>query len=216
LRYTLDSLENNHKKDIISYTENMKQRYVSFYSEPIKKIIKDTIAKEKAAKKGNIKDLISLLQPHQINGVYDIAKANVSNAKFSIEGSKFELEGKIKNINNHWLALYDKFVIAYACLLMFFIGAPIGAIIRKGGLGLPIVFAMIVFIVYHFINVFGKKLAQEDAIAPFFGAWMSSIILTPVAILLTYRATNDIGLVNMDVILQPFLKLFKKRSTEQK
>ena len=125
------------------------------------------------------------------------------------------MEGKIKNINNHWLALYDKFVIAYACLLMFFIGAPIGAIIRKGGLGLPIVFAMVIFIVYHFINVFGKKLAQEDGITPFLGAWMSSILLTPFAILLTYRATNDIGLVNMDVILQPFFKLFKKRSTEQ-
>lgn len=216
LRYTLDSLENNHKKDIVSYTENMKQRYVSLYSKPINNKIKDTATKQKTTNKSDINDLMSLLQPHQINGVYDIAKSNVSNIKFSIEGSKFELEGKIKNINNHWLALYDKFVIAYACLLMFFIGAPIGAIIRKGGLGLPIVFAMIVFIVYHFINVFGKKLAQEDAITPFLGAWMSSIILSPVAILLTYRATNDIGLVNMDVILQPFLKLFKKRSTEQK
>jgi lipopolysaccharide export system permease protein len=98
---------------------------------------------------------------------------------------------------------------------MFFIGAPIGAIIRKGGLGLPIVFAMVVFIVYHFINVFGKKLAQEDGITPFLGAWMSSILLTPIAVLLTYRATNDIGLVNMDVILQPLFKLFKKRSTEK-
>lgn len=212
LRYTLDSLENNHKKDIVSYTENMKQRYVSLYSKPINNKIKDTATKQKTTNKSDINDLMSLLQPHQINGVYDIAKSNVSNIKFSIEGSKFELEGKIKNINNHWLALYDKFVIAYACLLMFFIGAPIGAIIRKGGLGLPIVFAMIVFIVYHFINVFGKKLAQEDAITPFLGAWMSSILLSPVAILLTYRATNDIGLVNMDVILQPIFKLFKKNT----
>lgn len=212
LRYTLDSLEINHKKDIISYTENMKQRYVSFYAQPTKYSRKDTTAAEKVKKNGNVKDLITILQPNQKSSVYDIAKANIANTKFSIEGSKFELEGKIKNINNHWLALYDKFVIAYACLLMFFIGAPIGAIIRKGGLGLPIVFAMVVFIVYHFINVFGKKLAQEDAITPFLGAWMSSIILTPVAILLTYRATNDIGLVNMDVILQPFLKLFKKNN----
>lgn len=215
LRYTLDSLENNHKKDIVSYTENMKQRYTSFYAKPVKNSVKDTVAKERVIKNENINDLMSLLQPHQIPAIYDIAKANVANTKFSIEGSKYELEGKIKNINNHWLALYDKFVIAYACLLMFFIGAPIGAIIRKGGLGLPIVFAMVVFIIYHFINVFGKKLAQEDGITPFLGSWMSSIILTPIAILLTYRATNDIGLVNMDVILQPFLKLFKKRSSEQ-
>lgn len=215
LRYTLDSLENNHKKDIVSYAENMKQRYTSFYAKPFKNSIQDTLAEKKTIKNEKVNDLLSLLPLNQRPAIYDIAKANVANTKYSIEGSKYELEGKIKNINNHWLAFYDKFVIAYACLLMFFIGAPIGAIIRKGGLGLPIVFAMVIFIVYHFINVFGKKLAQEDAITPFLGAWMSSLLLTPIAILLTYRATNDIGLVNMDVILQPFLKLFKKRSSEQ-
>jgi len=96
---------------------------------------------------------------------------------------KLTLTQKLKNINNHWLALYDKFVIAYACLLMFFIGAPLGAIIRKGGLGLPIVFAVMIFIIFHFINVFGKKVAQEDGLTPFLGAWLSSIVLTPLAIL---------------------------------
>jgi lipopolysaccharide export system permease protein len=204
LKYTLDSLEGNYKKDIISYTENTQQRLTNLRTIKKNITLKDTL----------LTDLMSIVQPNQIITVYDNAKANVSNTKFSIEGSSFDLEGKIKNINNHWLALYDKFVIAYACLLMFFIGAPIGAIIRKGGLGLPIVFAMIVFIVYHFINVFGKKLAQENGITPFLGAWMSSILLTPFAILLTYRATNDIGLVNMDVILQPIHKIFKKRKTE--
>jgi lipopolysaccharide export system permease protein len=93
---------------------------------------------------------------------------------------------------------------------MFFIGAPLGAIIRKGGLGLPIVFAVLIFITYHFINTFGKRLAQEDGMTPFLGSWLSSFILTPFAILLTYRATNDIGLINMDVILLPFQKLLKK------
>ncbi|RAR48624.1 LptF/LptG family permease [Flavobacterium lacus] len=207
LRYTLDSLENNYKKDITSFTENSKQRF---------SITRPKYTSNQKSNDSVVNDLTTLVQPNQVISLYDNAKANVSNIKFSIEGSNYEFAEKIKNINNHWLAFYDKFVIAYACLLMFFIGAPIGAIIRKGGLGLPIVFAMIVFIVYHFINVFGKKLAQEDGITPFLGAWMSSILLTPVAILLTYRATNDIGLVNMDVILQPFFKLFKKRSKEKK
>ena len=142
--------------------------------------------------------------------VLEIANSNIRNTKFSIEGSKAEFEGKSKNINNHWLALYEKFVIAYGCLLMFFIGAPLGAIIRKGGLGLPIVFAMLIFIIFHFINVFGKKIAQEDGLPPFMGAWMSSFVLTPLAILLTYRATNDIGLINMDNLLQPFYKFISK------
>jgi lipopolysaccharide export system permease protein len=99
---------------------------------------------------------------------------------------------------------------------MFFIGAPLGAIIKKGGLGLPIVFAVLIFITFHFINTFGKRISQEDGLSPFLGAWMSSIILTPLAVLLTYRATNDIGLINLDVILVPFQKLVKKIFPTQK
>ena len=134
----------------------------------------------------------------------------MTNSIYSIEASNAEFLNKHKNINNHLLALYDKFVIVFACFLMFFIGAPLGAIIRKGGLGLPIVFAILIFITFHFINTFGKRLAQENGMTPFMGAWLSSLILTPLAILLTYRATNDIGLINMDVILAPFQKLLKK------
>ncbi|MNR46953.1 putative permease YjgP/YjgQ family protein [compost metagenome] len=85
-----------------------------------------------------------------------------------------------------------------------------GAIIRKGGLGLPIVFAVLIFISFHFINTFGKRISQEDGMSPFLGAWMSSIVLTPLAVLLTYRATNDIGLINMDVLLAPIQKVFQK------
>jgi lipopolysaccharide export system permease protein len=133
----------------------------------------------------------------------------VSN-NFSIESYKSEIANKVETINEHWIALYEKFVIAVACLLMFFIGAPLGAIIRKGGLGLPIVFAVTIFIVFHFVNTFGKKVAQENEITPFLGCWLSTMILLPLAILLTYRATNDIGLINMDAILLPFQKLFKK------
>ena len=94
--------------------------------------------------------------------------------------------------------------------MMFFIGAPLGAIIRKGGLGLPIVFAVLIFITFHILNTFGKKVAEENEILPFFGSWMSSIVLTPLAILLTYRATNDIGLINLDVITQPIQKVFQR------
>ncbi len=94
--------------------------------------------------------------------------------------------------------------------MMFFIGAPLGAIIRKGGLGLPIIFAVLIFITFHFINTFGKRFAQENGMTPFMGSWMSSIVLTPLAILLTYRATNDIGLINIDVILEPIRKFIQK------
>ena len=203
LRYTLDSLNKSYRKDVTSFADNIYQRTGINNFRPASAVAKKTAINLK-------KDLLSDSTPTEKAEVLRVASANVSSSNYSIDGSKFELDAKLKLINSHWIALYDKFVIAYACILMFFIGAPLGAIIRKGGLGLPIVFAVLIFIIYHFINTFGKKVDQENGITPFMGTWMSSFILTPFAILLTHRATNDIGLINMDVVLMPFQKLFQK------
>lgn len=204
LTYTLDSLHKNFNKDMVSFAENIYQRSGAItYKDPnavVTKPKKDSV----------VTDLLSVLSTADKSRTLEIANGNLESAKFSIEGTKQEIEVKQKNINNHWLALFEKFVIAFSCILMFFIGAPLGAIIRKGGLGLPIVFAVLIFITFHFINTFGRKLAQENGIPPFLGSWMSSFVLSPLAVLLTYRATNDIGLINMDVILSPIQKGFQK------
>jgi lipopolysaccharide export system permease protein len=208
LKYTLDSLNKNYKKDIVSFTENIHQRTAINNLKSDLKSRTDSINKIPFSKKNS--DLLSYYVGMEKTKIIEAAKGNIVSTNFSIEGTKTDLEFKQKNINSHWLAIYDKFVIAYACFLMFFIGAPLGAIIRKGGLGLPIVFAILIFISFHFINTFGKKVAQENGMTPFLGAWMSSIILTPLAILLTYRATNDIGLISLDRILTPIQNMFKK------
>ena len=201
LNYTIDSLHKNYNRDIISFADNIHQR-VGFVS--VNKSILP-LKKEKVNA-----DLLSLLNESDQLQILQFASSTVTNTLFSIESSKDEMINKQKIINSHFIALYDKFVVAFACLMMFFIGAPLGAIIRKGGIGLPIVFAVLIFITFHFINTFGKRLAEENGISPFFGSWMSSFILTPLAVLLTYRATNDIGLINIDSILHPFQKLFQK------
>ena len=202
LNYTLDSLNKNMKTEIITFTENSNAR-IGF---PEKKKSVQAAKKSKPLPD----DILSLYTNEQKSDILKIASSNVISTSYSIDSSKTELFNKQKNINRHLLAFYDKFVIVYACFLMFFIGAPLGAIIRKGGLGLPIVFAVFIFITFHFINTFGKRIAQENGMTPFMGAWLSSFILTPLAVLLTYRATNDIGLINMDVILAPFQKVIKK------
>ena len=155
-------------------------------------------------------DLMALLTTSEKLQILQFASSSVSNTLFSIESSKDELNMKQIAINDHLGAVYDKFVVAFACLLMFFIGAPLGAIIRKGGIGLPIVFAVVIFISFHFINTFGKRLAGENGIDPFVGSWLASLLLTPLAVLLTYRATNDIGSFNLDVITVPFQNLMKR------
>lgn len=199
LNYTLDSLHKSLKTDIISFSETSNQRIA---------IVNNKIETKKSKPLPN--NLLSIYTIFQKSELLKMSISNIASSALSIDATNADFTIKQKNINGHLLAFYDKFVIAFACILMFFIGAPLGAIIRKGGLGLPIVFAILIFITFHFINTFGKRISQEDGLNPFLGAWMSSIILTPLAILLTYRATNDIGLINMDVILTPFQKIIKK------
>lgn len=204
LTYTLDSLQKSYKKEVLSYTENINQRS----SMTLTTLMKDTVAPVL-----NNTDLLRTYSKSDKTQILRVANSNVDAMNFSLESSKYELQAKQKNINQHLIALYDKFVIAYACLLMFFIGAPLGAIIRKGGLGLPIVFAILIFIIFHFINTFGKKVAQQDELSPFLGSWMSSFVLTPLAILLTKRATDDKGFsMNFDWLTNFFNRIFPDKT----
>jgi lipopolysaccharide export system permease protein len=184
LSFTLDSLQKNYNKDVVSIAENINQRSTITPSyNPV----------ETGSGKLNAVDVLKNYSDSDKMQALRVASSNIDATNFSLETSRFELDDKQKNISQHWIALYDKFVIAFSCLLMFFIGAPLGAIIRKGGLGLPIVFAILIFIIFHFINTFGKKVAQQDEITPFLGCWMSSIVLAPLAIILTKKATDDKG-----------------------
>ncbi|MGX7666273.1 LptF/LptG family permease [Flavobacterium pedocola] len=206
LNFTIDSLRQNYKKDVMSFSDNISQG-IEFTLKPKKESDFDRNSEVKADK-GEVLDNFSLDDKGKI---LEMARNNISSTDFSIQTNKDDLFNKQKNINKHLIAFHDKFMIAFSCLLMFFIGAPLGAIIRKGGLGLPIVFAVLIFISFHFINTFGKKVAQENGIPPYLGTWLSSMILTPLAVMLTYRATNDIGvMINFDWITDPFQKLYKR------
>jgi lipopolysaccharide export system permease protein len=206
LRYTLDSLNKNLNNEILSFSENINQRVgIRKSAIPIKV---DSTKKKKPLPN----NLLSLYKNKQKAEILRMASSNVTSNIYSIESTQKDLKDKQREINKHLTALYEKFVIAFACFLMFFIGAPLGAIIRKGGLGLPIVFAVLIFITFHFINTFGKRLSQEGGMTPFMGSWMSSFVLSPLAILLTYRATNDNGLINFDAIITPISQLIQKIS----
>lgn len=216
LNYTIDSLTKNYNKDIKSYVENINDRTAysnSNYGSSNFVYNGDTLKSKNLI---NNNKVISNFSDTDKQQIYKVATANVDGTNFSLESSVYEFENKSKNISGHWIALYDKFVIAFSCILMFFIGAPLGSIIRKGGLGLPIVFAVLIFIIYHFINTFGKKLAQENGITPFLGCWMATLILLPFAIFLTKRATDDKGV--MSINLFPFIewieKLFSKKEED--
>ncbi len=102
-----------------------------------------------------------------------------------------------------------KFALPFACLVLFMIGAPLGSIIRKGGLGMPLVIAVIFFLIFHLLNMFGEKLARNETLIPFVGVWLPSIVLLPVGIYLTYKAMHDSQLFNTESYYRVFRKLKK-------
>jgi lipopolysaccharide export system permease protein len=110
------------------------------------------------------------------------------------------------NIERH-----KKFTLAFSCILLFFVGAPLGAIIRKGGFGLPMIIAILLFIVYFILTTVGQKLAREGVMEVWAGAWLSSMIFIPIALFLTYKASTDSVLFDSDAYTRVFRKLFKKK-----
>ncbi len=111
---------------------------------------------------------------------------------------------------------HKKFTLSFACLIFFFIGAPLGAIIRKGGLGMPVVVSILFFIVYYIIDTFGQKMAREDIWHVWQGMWLSSFILLPIGIFLTYKSATDSTLLNSDAYTIFFNKLFKRKKKDKK
>ena len=111
----------------------------------------------------------------------------------------------------HLMAWHEKITMSIACLVLFLIGAPLGSIIRKGGIGLPLIFAVIFFVVFFLLNNFGRKFVKEDVMQPFQGMWMATFVLLPVGIFLTYKAMDDSQLFNKEFYYR-MLKKFRNRN----
>jgi lipopolysaccharide export system permease protein len=121
------------------------------------------------------------------------------------------------------MAWHEKITLAVACMVMFLIGAPLGSIIRKGGIGLPLVFAVVFFVIFFLLNNFGKKLAASNVLTPANGLWLATYVLTPMGLFLVYKALHDSQLFNKEFYfrltrkLRPFLaRLVKKIRKEKK
>jgi lipopolysaccharide export system permease protein len=136
----------------------------------------------------------------------NLSLGSVNGALSHLNIKKSELKNSTKQLNKFEIALHEKYVLAAACIVLFFVGAPLGAIIRKGGMGLPMVVAILIFLTYHFIGIFAKNSAEDGSISPFWATWLSTLIMLPLGIYLTYRATTDQGLFAFDNIIDPIKK----------
>ena len=114
-------------------------------------------------------------------------------------------------VRRHLTEWHKKFTLSFACLIFFFIGAPLGAIIRKGGLGVPVIISVLLFIFYYIIDNMGYKMARDGVWAAWEGMWLSSAVLTPLGMFLTYKAVNDSVILNADTYLNGLKNLVGKR-----
>jgi lipopolysaccharide export system permease protein len=135
---------------------------------------------------------------------------NVKRANDRVQNQKLPFKNKRKLLNLYDFEFSYRISFALACLVLFFIGAPLGSIIRKGGFGLPMIMAITIFVIYFFISQFGKNLSEESAISSLLGSWLSTIILLPFGIMLTRRATKGMGIFNIDNVLDNFKKFFDR------
>ncbi|MCU4157582.1 LptF/LptG family permease [Carboxylicivirga sp. A043] len=141
----------------------------------------------------------------------------IEGAKRQVQDNRSQLEGKLSRYRNyqnkitkHYMEVHRKFTLSFACFIFFFIGAPLGAIIRKGGLGMPVVISVLFFIFYYIVDTLGVKFAKEGAWQVYQGMWLSSAILFPLGAFLTYKSATDSTLLNADAYIIFFQKLFKR------
>jgi lipopolysaccharide export system permease protein len=142
--------------------------------------------------------------------IVDLSLGTVNAALSSLTVKKQEFQNSTRQLNKFEIALHEKYVLGVACIILFFVGAPLGAIIRKGGMGLPMVVAILIFLTYHFIGIFAKNSAEDGSMSPFLASWLSTLIMLPLGIFFTYRATTDQGLLAFGNFMAPINKLIKK------
>ena len=159
----------------------------------------------------NFDSLYQSQTPHKKSTILSRAKSSIENIKTDYYFRAATVGDQDGNVRRHITEWHKKFTVSFACLMFFFIGAPLGAIIRKGGLGLPVVISVILFIFYYIIDNMGFKMARDGVWEAWQGMWLSSAVLTPMGIFLTYKAVRDSVILNADTYVNAFKSFIGRR-----
>jgi lipopolysaccharide export system permease protein len=207
LNQNIDSL--NKKIKIASGDVN---RYLNPYFSLYQRRHKDSILYQQVAKgEGKVtsyKNSFFDLVPDSLRRkVVQTTESNLRNIQRLLVIVSSDAKIKEENITKFEIAWHKKYTLSFACILLFLIGAPLGAIIRKGGLGMPVVFAVFFFIIYFIISSTGEKLAQQNAVQPWYGMWLATGILLPIAFIIMATARNDSSVFNKEWYARVWLRL---------
>jgi lipopolysaccharide export system permease protein len=201
LGVTIDSLEktqasyakktNNDLKIYLPFLKYLDSNWSKLKSVPIKKNQKFSDLLPDSARKRVLESSIS----------------SARSLKSSLESAMVLYSNDEKNLRLHQIAWHSKITMSIACLVLFLIGAPLGSIIRKGGIGLPLIFSVIFFVIFYLLNNYGTKFVKEEVLEPTGGMWLATFVLTPIGLFLTYKALNDSQLFNKEFYYRSFKKI---------
>jgi lipopolysaccharide export system permease protein len=158
-------------------------------------------------KKKTIKSMTDIVPDSLMMQNYEKSLTYINSVKGFIDLGTAEYTSTQDLLRKNWVEWNRKFTLSIACIVLFIIGAPLGSIIRKGGLGSPLVFAVIFFVLFHLLNTFGEKFAREGVTNVFTGMWLSTFALIPVGIFLISKAMRDSQLFNKEFYFRVFKKI---------
>ncbi|HJN78878.1 MAG TPA: LptF/LptG family permease [Flavobacteriaceae bacterium] len=205
LKTSVDTLKINFDRDKDVFGKSMAS------SHPLRRL--PNLNDNQTDSKKPIFDYMESKEKYSIINVLQNSESEVDILLRQINNKKKTYFLQQKLINLHTLTINEKYTLVFACIFLFLIGASIGAIIRKGGIGLPLVLSICIFLTYHYIGVFGKNAAEDSTIDPYVGSWISTVVIAPFAIYLTRIVSQDgrLNFIYVDKLLNLFRRLFIKK-----
>lgn len=201
LSKAIDSIQ----RDVNKYSEKVKRDVFSFFT--FSKYLDSGYTKPELPASDTIKRFEQLIADSAISQVDEKAATQVSSMALNTEIASTEFRARQKDLRLHKIEWHKKITLSLACMVLFLIGAPLGSIIRKGGLGTPLIFAIGLFMFFFFFNTSGEKYAKENVMTAFGGMWMATLFLLPVGIFLTYKAMRDSNLFNKEFYFRSWRKI---------
>lgn len=208
LQHELDSVLKSARGVQENFLVGFKNSHEYFQSKSMLKML-DTVQNDVKYAKTPLTPISKLTNQEQLSA----CTASISKLDNKIKNlsSQFAYKnGMNKNIQNYWVEFHRKFALTYAIIVLFFVGAPLGAIVKKGGFGAPVVIASLLFMVYFVLNTIGENLIFSEVLSPFIGMWFPSIILTPIALILLRAAANDSPVFDKEAWVKLF-RIFKRK-----
>lgn len=208
--HAIDSVKTNGRTIVLNFLQSLKNDHAYFQAHLYKPIESANISglPEMDSIRPQTIEFDKLSANDKLNAI-TLAQSKLRRKNQNLDGQKAYIESIDTDMNGYWIEFHRKFALTYAIVVLFFIGAPLGAIVRKGGFGAPVVIAALLFMIYFVLISVGDSLAASQVVSPFLGMWFASFVLTPIAYILMRAAANDAPVFDKDA----WRRFFKRKKT---